>query len=216
MAADGVQGQAYLSTASVYGGSNRDGGGKLPSLPVPGRPRPPACPAARSHARVAGSRPLAARAPRLALQNAHLKLSFGRLRLSPVARARQKTHIFPRRSLHVVLVRFCTPSDGRLYFCLPRQASPWAPLCGHGGLREPSGKRSHGVLSLVVKVTRERLSQACAGEEGGARDHAHYSCAENRQDLPKIILGDGDLCSVQVLSKWWRLRVMHLSIIITN
>lgn len=43
MAADGAQGQAYLSTASVYGGSNRDGGGKPPSLPVPGLPpsRPP-------------------------------------------------------------------------------------------------------------------------------------------------------------------------------
>lgn len=37
---------------------------------------PPAVPAARAHARGAGSRPLAARAPRLALQNAHLKLSF--------------------------------------------------------------------------------------------------------------------------------------------
>lgn len=70
MAADGAQGQAYLSTASVYGGSNRDGGGKRPSLPVPGSPRPPAFPpppAARAHARAAGSRPRAARAPRLAL-----------------------------------------------------------------------------------------------------------------------------------------------------
>lgn len=76
MAADSTQGRAYLSTASVYGGSNRDGGGKLPSLPVPVSPRPPAFPAARAHARGAGRRPPAARSPRLALQNAHLKLSF--------------------------------------------------------------------------------------------------------------------------------------------
>jgi hypothetical protein len=48
--------KAYLSTASVYGGSNGDGGGKLPSLPVPGSPRPPAFPAARAHAQGAGSR----------------------------------------------------------------------------------------------------------------------------------------------------------------
>lgn len=84
--------KAYLSTASVYGGSNGDGGGKLPSLPVPSSPRPPSFPAARAHARGAGSRSLATRArARSATGFAERPLEMKLLPPPPVASSRSAT-----------------------------------------------------------------------------------------------------------------------------
>lgn len=112
----------------------------------------------------------ASRRARSAAGSAECPLEIKLLTPPPVASSKSATG---NSRLSRQISPFCSPTllhplrrSALLLFCLPRQASPWAPLCGHGGLPEWSGKRSHGVLSLVVKVTRERLSQAPAGGEG--------------------------------------------------
>lgn len=85
--------EAYLSTASVYGGGNGDGGGNLPSLPVavsslsrkPGRRR--GSPAGSSRARAQGL-------PRETPDGR--TLTSGRLRRRRLPRARREAHVPPR------------------------------------------------------------------------------------------------------------------------
>lgn len=130
MAADGSQGRAYLSTASVYGGSNRDGGGKRPSLPVPGSPGASRLPGRRGAC--AGCRKRASRCARSAAGLAAGCFPEMELRTPPpvaVAGARLEA-------------RFGPPAAGRLcfYFVCHARLRP-GHLCGHGGLREPNKKR---------------------------------------------------------------------------